>query len=205
MYTLYFLPGACSLATQVLLRELGQEVRLIHKNTVPDFQHLNPSQQVPVLQHKGETLTEGAAIMLCLLKRHANNIWPTTPSAEQAALTDLLFANATMHPAYGRLFFISRHIEDGEQQRRAYAAAAAAITLLWQQVERRLQHQPYLAGGEFGVADLLLAVYSRWGQFFPISITLGPRTQLMLSNVIARSSFQQALLAEQQTSGENNV
>jgi len=202
MYTLYFLPGACSLATQVLLRELGQDVTLIHKNTVPDFQQLNPSQQVPVLQHNGETLTEGAAIMLYLLKRHANSIWPTAPSSEQAALADLLFANATMHPAYGRLFFISRHLEVGEQQTRAYAAAAAAITLLWQQVEQRLQHQSYLAGEQFGAADLLLAVYSRWGQFFPVSIPLGPQTQRMLNNIIARSSFQQALLAEQQASEE---
>lgn len=201
MYTLYFLPGACSLATQVLLRELGQNVTLIHKNTVPDFQQLNPSLQVPVLQHNGETLTEGAAIMLYLLKRHPNSIWPTAPSSGQAALADLLFANATMHPAYGRLFFISRQLEAGEQQTRAFTAAAAAITLLWQQVEQRLQHQPYLAGEQFGVADLLLAVYSRWGQFFPVSIPLGPRTQLMLDNIIARSSFQQALLAEQQASG----
>ena len=31
MYTLYFLPSACSLTTQAILNELNQPVALIHK------------------------------------------------------------------------------------------------------------------------------------------------------------------------------
>ena len=37
MYTLYFLPSACSLATQAILNELNQPVELIHKGEAGNF------------------------------------------------------------------------------------------------------------------------------------------------------------------------
>ncbi|GAA3934245.1 glutathione S-transferase family protein [Litoribacillus peritrichatus] len=196
MYTLHYMPGACSLATQVILRELDQPFRLVNKNTNSEFLSLNPVGTVPVLQVGDQTLKEGAAIILHLLQAHPNDLFPDNVDAKRQAVEHILFANATMHPAYGRLFFIAEHIKDESQKALAFNAAAEAINQLWKVVEWKLQDQPYLGGDQVSAADIMLAVYARWGAYFPVEIIKGEKTVRMLERVSDRRSFQLALEAE---------
>lgn len=105
MYTLYFIPGACSLATQAILNELDQESTLVHKLEADHFETLNPVGTVPVLVDGDKVLNEGVAIILHLLNKHKNRLIPERGDARHQAIEHMMFANATMHPAYGRLFF----------------------------------------------------------------------------------------------------
>ncbi|MGB1238562.1 MAG: glutathione S-transferase family protein [Pseudomonadales bacterium] len=197
MYTLYFLPDACSLATQVVLHELQQPVALINKQQVEDFNTINPTGAVPVLLD-GETVkTEGAAILLHLLQKHSNSLFPVSAQGQAQAVQDIMFANATVHPAYSRLFFIAQHIQDEGAKAQAFNSAASEIARLWQIVEQRLASQHFLGGEHPSAADILLAVYVRWGSAFPVEIAIGPNTQRMLDAIHARHSFKQALSNEQ--------
>ena len=196
MYTLYFLPGACSLATQAIRHELGQAVELIHRQDADNYETLNPSGTVPVLLDQHSVLNEGVAILLYLLDKHDNHLISRDGEARQRAIEDMMFANASVHPAYGRLFFIERHLTHVEGRQQAFAAAAAAINNLWAAVETKLQGKRYLGGESPSPADFLLAVYSRWGQLFPVDIVIGPAARRMIDSVIARDSFQEALQRE---------
>jgi len=200
MYKLYFSPGACSLATQVVLRELKQPFELLNKGSVADYRQINPVGAVPALDVNGKVLTEGAAILLYLLQSHANELLPQEPSARQKAIENLTFANATVHPAYGKLFFVGTAIEEGEVKQQVFAAAAKQINELWQQVETSLESQPYLGGYSISPADILLTVYASWGQFFPVEIVIGPQTQSMIDKVKAMESFRASVAAEQAAS-----
>jgi glutathione S-transferase len=200
MYTLYYLPGACSLATQVVLHELGQDVDIIHKQQVSDFNAINPTGMVPVLIDNGKALTEGAAVMLYLLNKHQNTLLPVTGAARDQAIQDIMFANATMHPAYGRLFFIDQKISDEKVKQAVFEAAAQAIAGLWQVVELRLATQKFLGGAKPSAADIMLTVYSRWSAHFPVAISLGSKTQKMVDAVLAMPNFQRALAAEEKQS-----
>ncbi|MGI9287819.1 MAG: hypothetical protein ACR2P1_20710 [Pseudomonadales bacterium] len=51
-----------------------------------------------------------------------------------------MFANATMHPTYSKLFFVAQNVTDAKEQ--AFVAAADLITVIWQVVERQLQDKP---------------------------------------------------------------
>jgi len=201
MYTLYYLPDACSLATQVILRELKQPFDLIDKRQLADFRAINPVGTVPVLIDsewpEAGPLREAVAILLHVLNKHENTLLPQTAEARQQSMENLLFANATMHPSYGRLFFIAKQLDGSDDQQAVFDAAATAINALWSVVEQRLANQTYLGGKELSPADVLLAVYSRWSEHFPIIINIGPETQRMLNAVMQRESFQQALQAEQ--------
>ncbi|QPB84328.1 glutathione S-transferase [Pseudoalteromonas rubra] len=198
MYTLYYIQEACSLAVNTILRELEQDVMLIRADTLSDFSTVNPAQQVPVLIDGDEKLVEGAAIMLHLTRKHPSQLLPTKPGpARRRAIEQLLFANATMHPAYSRLFFIARVMEQGAVRQQLFEAAAKGINQLWLQVESQLQSQPFLGGQHASVADILLAVYSRWGAAFEVEITLPPRTAQMIEAVTSMPSFVAALQAEQ--------
>lgn len=202
MYTLYFVPGACSLATQVVLRELEQPVSLVHKARAEDFTAINPVGTVPVLASGDQVYTEGAAIMWYLLNRHPSSLLPQGEPARQQALTDIMFANATLHPAYGRLFFLSQNAKDDEQGAALMEAAAREVSRLWRIVETRLQSSPYLSGEDVSAADIMLAVYSRWGQFFSVDIEIGPKSRQMIERVLERPSFVASLAAEQACSQE---
>lgn len=197
MYTLYYLPGACSLATQVVLHELKQPVELIDKQQVTDFAAINPVGNVPVLVDGEHTLREGAAVMLYLLNKHSSPLLPSDQPGRQRAIEDIMFANATMHPAYGRLFFTERKLETSDAKQQAFDAAAQSIDELWQVVEAQLQSQAFLGGEQASAADIMLAVYSRWGAAFPVTINIGAKTRRMLDAVLALPSFERALQAEQ--------
>jgi glutathione S-transferase len=198
MYKLYFSPGACSLAVQVILRELGQPFQLINKAGVADYQQINAVGAIPALDVDGTVLTEGVAIVLYLLDKHANDLLPAEASARQQAIQQLMFANATVHPAYSKLFFLNNQLADGAVKQQALQAAADQVSKLWQLVETRLQSQPYLGGQQYSAADILLAVYAGWGRFFPVTIDIGPRAQAMIDKVRALPGYQAAVAAEQQ-------
>ena len=196
MYQLYYLPGACSQAIHVLLLELGQQVELINKNTVSDFAALNPLGTVPVLMDGHKVLREGAALVLYLLGKHPSSLLATSGVAREQAIENLMLANASLHPAYAKLFFLRAHILDETALAAGYQAAVQGIEQLWQVVDGRLAQQLYLGGEQPSPADLLLAVYACWGGYFPLAIKLGSNVERMIAAVRARPAFQQALIAE---------
>ncbi|KZN44094.1 hypothetical protein N474_23495 [Pseudoalteromonas luteoviolacea CPMOR-2] len=201
MYTLYLIPGACSLAVQIMLRELGQEFTLVNQQQAENFAMINPSNMVPTLVKDEIVLTEGAAIMLHLLRTHSSQLWPVDTKQQQQIIEDLMFANATIHPAYGRLFFAKQIIMDDSERQIFMNEAAKCINKLWQVVSLRLQqregHGPFLGGLQPNVADILLAVYARWGAYFYVDISIPDNVHVMLERVMSRESFKAALDAEQ--------
>jgi glutathione S-transferase len=197
MYTLYYLPGACSLAIHAVLLELDQPVKLVDVQQMSNFTDINPIASVPVLIDGDRTLREGAAILLHLLNKHKNQMMPTSGTSREQAIEDILFANATMHPAYSRLYFIAQYITDTRPREAAFAAAANAINRLWQVVEQQLAGRDFLGGERPSAADIMLAVYVRWGANHPVTITQGSNTIRMLEAVTAMPRFQRAIAAEQ--------
>ncbi|MCG8518886.1 MAG: glutathione S-transferase family protein [Pseudomonadales bacterium] len=200
MYTLYYLPGACSRAILTLLIELDQPVKLIDRTTVDRYSDINPTGQVPVLVDGDLTLREGAVIIQYLLEKHQSQMLPGDHKQRYQFLQDLMFANATVHPAYGRLFFIDATLAEPDQKAVAFDGAATALTTLWQIVEDRLADAPYMGGNEPNIVDLLLTVYAGWGPNFPVTIPLGPRAERMIEGVTSLPSFAEAVRRENATS-----
>lgn len=198
MYTLYYSPNACSLATLTLLNMLEQTSELKHVQYCEKFQSINPFQAVPVLECEGQYYTEGAAIILYLLAKHPSDLFTNKGEIEHQTLQNIMMANASIHPAYSRLFFLEANAQDGEIKTSLMEAAANAISSQWQVIESKLTKQPYLGGNKLSPADILLAVYSRWGAFFPVDIIIGPKVQKMIDTVLTTPAFQLALQQEQE-------
>lgn len=192
MYDLFFSPGTCALATQIVLTELKQAVNAINVQTQPDFIEINPVAAVPVLRDGELVLTEGVAILLYLLDKHPNQLLPTDTQLRAQAISDMLFANATMHPAYSRLFFIAQNLPES-QQSEALAYAAKEIDRLWSIVDQRLATQSFLGGERYSVADILLTVYSDWGEYFPVTIQTGGHSARMITAIKALDSYRTAV------------
>jgi glutathione S-transferase len=107
MLTLYFAPGASSMAVHIALHEIGArfDARSISfakgENRAPEFLSLNPEGKVPTLLIDGRPLTEVAAILFYLAKRYpeANLLPAGDAEAEAHAISWMSFIAATIHPA----------------------------------------------------------------------------------------------------------
>ena len=110
MLTLYFCPGASSMAPHIALHEVGapfeaKPISLAKKeNRAPDYLAVNPEGKVPCLVIDGKPLTEVAAIMYYLARKFPEaGLWPTGDiGAEAQAISWMSFIAATVHPARGR-------------------------------------------------------------------------------------------------------
>lgn len=106
MLTLYFAPGASSMAPHIALHEVGAdfEARPISfrkdENCTPDFLALNPLGQVPVLVIDGRPLTEVAGILFYLARLFPEaGLLPREIEDEARVVAWMSFIAATVHPA----------------------------------------------------------------------------------------------------------
>ncbi len=200
MYQLYYAPGACSLAIHALLREVGETPELHAVNLQaprpPELLKINPRGSVPVLTDNGTAIREGAAIMIYLADKHQSPLLPRDGLARAAALEWLMFANSTLHPAYARVFFLSKQLGDEAANSPLYATGITMIQKLWDDVESELAAKPYLCGDACTLGDILLTVIGNWGSWLKQPVKFGAKTKDLFARVSARSAFQAALKAE---------
>jgi glutathione S-transferase len=107
MLTLYFAPGASSMAVHIALHEIGVPFEgkplsfAKGELRAPEFLALNPEGKVPTLLIDGRPLTEVAAILFYLAKRYPEaDLLPNGDvEAEAHAISWMSFIAATIHPA----------------------------------------------------------------------------------------------------------
>ena len=117
MLTLYYGPGACSMASHIVLEESGEKYNPRRmdlakgEQRTPEYLKMNPQGRVPLLQlDDGSPLAENTAILPYLGKRF--NLWPTDPKAEARALSMIGFFAASVHPAHAHVGRPERYTAD---------------------------------------------------------------------------------------------
>jgi len=197
---LYYTPGACSLATHIVLREAGfefetEKVDLATHRTESgaDFYAINPKGYVPALMlDDGQVLTEGGAIVQYLadLKPEVG-LAPPPGTLERARMNEqLIFIAAELHKAYGPLF-------SPRASEEAKAAARENVARRLDHVERQLADgRPYLLGQELTVADIYMFVVARWAQQMGIGSGRWPKLAAFLERIASREAVQAALRSE---------
>jgi glutathione S-transferase len=117
MLTLYYAPGACSMASHIVLEESGekytpQRVDLAKgEQKTEAYLKIHPLGRVPALRlDNGEPLAENTAILPYLGKRFG--LWPTDAIAEAKALSTIGFFAASVHPAHAHVGRPERYTTD---------------------------------------------------------------------------------------------
>jgi glutathione S-transferase len=197
---LYYTPGACSLASHIVLREAGfefdtEKVDLATHSTKSgaDYYAINPKGYVPALMlDDGQILTEGGAIVQYLadLKPEAG-LAPPPGTLERARMNEqLIFIAAELHKAYGPLFLPGAS-EDSK------AAARENVTRRLDYVERQLSDgKPYLLGQQLTVADIYMFVVAGWAEQMEIGSGRWPKLSAFLERIGSREAVKAALQAE---------
>ena len=169
MDTLYYSPGACSLAPHILLKEIGEpfELRRVSiaegQHLEPEYLALNPRGRVPTLVTHGAVVTEAAAILLHLAARHPRlDLAPGAGIANARCCEWLMFLAASVHIAYAQLWRPRRFtLEPGPHDEALARAGRADIVRYTADVEARLG-SPWALGERYSIVDAYLLPFYRW-------------------------------------------
>ena len=117
MLTLFYAPGACSMAAHIALEESGEKYEPKRmdlskgEQKTPEYLKIHPLGRVPALKlDDGSPLTENTAILPFLGKRFG--LWPTDAVKEAQALSVIGFFAATVHPANAHVGRPERYTDD---------------------------------------------------------------------------------------------
>ena len=197
---LYYSPGACSLASHIILNEINVDFDLervdlkTHKTEKgADYYAINPKGYVPALEiNPGLILTENVAILPFLAQHDPKqDLIPPSGLGRAKVLEWLGYLNSELHDAYA-VFFAGALSADAKEK--AYA-----------EVDRLLKHidstiaqadHEYLVDDNFGPADAYLFVLTNWSNHIEHDLTTYPNVVALRNKVAERQSVQIAMRDE---------
>lgn len=196
---LYYTPGACSLATHIILREGGfrfDTVRVdlaTHRTeTGEDFFQITPKGYVPALElPDGIVITENQVILQYLADQAPEkNLAPASGTLDRYRLMEWLAYIATeLHKGFGPLW--NPKIPADVRQ-----MALERLADRFSFVDKQLTDQPFLCGKYFSIADAYLFTVLNWTHYHAIDLSPWPHLVAYQHQIGERPAIQAALKAE---------
>ena len=206
MLTLYYSPGACSLAPHILLEEIGHPFALKRimlaegQQHTAEFRAINRHGRVPVLQlGDGTLLTEQPAISLFLASAYPEaGLLPVSPLSLARTLEWLNWLSGTVQGSgFVSVFRPARFSDDGDAQASISAFGRKQLEEYLSEIEERLSGMEYAVDNRYGAVDPFLLTLYRWGMRIKIDMpALYPLWTAHSQRLLERSAIQRALIAE---------
>lgn len=206
--TLYYSPGACSLASHVALEESGEayhEVRVAIRegaNRSDEYLAINPRGRLPALRIGEQILTENPAILLWV--GHAfpeAQLLPRLASLEHARVLEwLCWLTSSVHITFAQLWRAERFVGAGAEATLVSALQAqgrAQVEQHWGEIDQRLQGRQFAVGDRFSVVDANLLPFYRWGGLIGLDMrTRYPAWTTHAERMLQRPAVQRVLQRE---------
>jgi len=201
MLTLYYSPGACSLAAHIALLENNLQYSLkkvdlgTHKTEDKiDLMSINPKGYVPVLQiDNKQTLTEGAAILFYITEQgiSTNTALKSDPFARYRLQEWLTFVSSELHKTLGAFF-------DKQLPAEYKVRLREKLQKRFNFLETTLGTAPYLCGDQFSAADAYCYTILNWMNMLETGLSLSdwPKVSAYVGRIANRPKVKQALTEE---------
>lgn len=170
MLTLYFSPGACSMASHIGLEETGaayeEKPTLLAKGEqkTEAYLKINPRGKVPALSVDGRIITENTAILTYLARRFPDkNLLPVDPVSEAHCIGAMAWFSNTVHPSYQRYMRPERFAEGEAAQSSVKAMGQKSFLDNCREIDSLLQGKDWMMGRHYTVADPYGLVFYGWG------------------------------------------
>ena len=166
MLTLYYAPGACSMAPHIVLEEGGEKYDGKRmdlskgEQRTPEYLKIHALGRVPaLLLDDGSPLTENTAILPFLGKRFG--LWPKDPVKEAQALSLIGFFAATVHPANGHIGRTERYTDEKAAFPGIQAKAKSSYAEYIKQIDALYAGREWLADS-YSVLDPYAFIFYFW-------------------------------------------
>jgi glutathione S-transferase len=167
MLTLYYAPGACSMAAHIVLEESGEKYEPKRmdlakgEQKTPEYMKIHPLGRVPALKlDDGSPLSENTAILPYLGKRFG--LWPTDPGKEARALSIIGFFASSVHPAHTHIARPERFTEDKSALPSLQAMGKKTFHEYLKQIDGMYAGREWLSD-KYSVLDPYAFVFYTWG------------------------------------------
>jgi glutathione S-transferase len=167
MLTLYYAPGACSMASHIALEESGEkyEPRKVDlaggEQRTEAYLKLNPLGRVPVLGlDDGTPLAENTAILPYLGKRF--DLWPKDALGDAKTLSLIGYFASSVHPAHAHVGRPERYTADASAFPGIKEAGLKTFQTYLKQIDGMLDGREWF-GDKYSVLDPYGFVFYAWG------------------------------------------
>lgn len=196
---LYYSPGACSLASHIMLCETGLPYALIkvdlrtHQTEGGEALHsINPKGSVPILElESGVRLTEGPVIAQYLADSAGRtDLMPAAGSLARYRVMEWQnFITSELHKSFSPLFNPAM-----DENGKTVFAGQLKKKFAW--VSSELENRPFLTGEDFTAADAYLFTVSNWGPLVGVDLRGLDPLKVYLDRIAQRSAVRHAMRSE---------
>jgi len=201
--TLYYSPGACSLAPHIVLEELGIAYETVRISTAdgqqrsPEYLKINPRARVPALVADGKVLVENVAILTYLGGGFPDKgLWPGKTWDQAQALSLMAWLADTVHPAFAHFYRPERYVEGPACVEAVKAKGRQTFGECLAEVDRLVAGKRWAVGGRFSVVDAYLLVFYRWGNRNGFAVKDLAHYTALVERVLARPAVKRVMADE---------
>ncbi len=198
---LHYKPGACAMASHIILNELGVSFDLDKTDTDAreteageDFRKISPNGYVPALiTDNGDIITENPAVLQYLADQSPDaGLAPASGTLARTRLQEALnFLSSELHKSFGP-FFSGVELDDAARKK-----AEAGVGRLGGWAGPRTPADGALPdfGGRIERPAYAFVVLN-WAGFVGVSLDALPKTQAYVARIAARPASIKAMIAE---------
>lgn len=203
MFTFFYAPNTCSLASHIALEEAGAEYEArrvdftANAQRSPDYLAINPKGRVPALVTDRGVLTETPAILAFVAQ--------SFPQARLAPLDDpFAFAElqafncyicATLHVAHAHKLRGSRWADDPAAHEAMRRKVPESVGACFELIENGMLRGPWVMGDAYTIADPYLFTVANWLEGDGIDPARFPRVIDHRSRMTERPAVARAVAA----------
>jgi len=203
MLTLYYSPGACSMASHIALEESGApyEAKLIStakgEQKTPEYLAINPRGKVPALRADNDVITENVAILTYVARMAPEaKLLPQNPLEEARCLSTMAWLSNTVHPGFTRVFRPERFAADPSAHEAVKASGREAFWASLQEIDGLLAGRTWMAGDQFTVCDPYALVFYAWGKRIDLPVETLENYTAWKDRMMARKAVRNILERE---------
>jgi len=204
MFTLYFTPGTCALASHIALVDAGAEHALRRidfsksEQRSPDYLAINPKGRVPALVTPRGVLTETPAMLAFIAQSFPKA--GLAPLDDPFAFAELQAFNSylcsTVHVAHAHRMRGYRWADDEQALEAMKRKVPQSVGACFDLIERELFRGPWAMGEAYSIADPYLFTLASWMEGDSVDPRGYPRVHDHSRRMAERPAVKRALAAE---------
>jgi glutathione S-transferase len=170
MLTLYYSPGACSMASHITLEETGANYEAVpimlakNEHKAESYLKINPRGKVPALKIDNDVITENTAILTYLAKTFPEkSLMPRDLLGEVRSISTMAWLSNTVHPCFTHIFRPERFSVDESATPGIKEAGKQSFLANLKEIDGLLAGKQWIQGAQFTTCDPYALVFYSWG------------------------------------------